>query len=203
MNKKQTLTKRYIHFIYKLWSKRYDKYVDPHWKFDRQKAIESLQISIGDTILEIGVGTGLNLPLYPQGCTVIGIDISSAMLQKAKQKPHQAKVTLQKIDGQHLPFPHNSFDKALATYVLRVSPHPHDVLRELSRVVKKEGLLCIVDRFKGKSIFSRLQNPFFFLIGGGWNYDIHKLIRKTPWKIIHDEPFGIKRNTRLIILKNE
>ncbi|MDP3734452.1 MAG: methyltransferase domain-containing protein [Nanoarchaeota archaeon] len=203
MDKNQTIIKQYLRLIYTFWAKFYDNYVEPRWKFDRRKAIEFLQINTGDRILEIGVGTGLNLPFYPQDCTVIGIDISSAMLQKAKQKPHQAEITLQKIDGQHLPFPHNSFDKALATYALRVSPHPKKVLQELNRVVTKGGIFCIVDRFKGKSIISWLQNPFFFLIGGGWNYNINKLITGTSWTLVHDKPFGTKRNTRLIILRND
>lgn len=203
MNKNQTLTKHHLHFIYKFWSKRYDKYVDPRWKFDRQKAIDSLQIKTGEQILEIGVGTGLNLPYYPAGCMVTGIDISEEMLKMAAQKKVPANVKLIPADAKKLSFPDYSFDKALMTYMLRVSPQPQQVLQEVSRVVKKGGLLCIVDRFKGKSIFSWLQNPFFFLIGGGWSYDIRQLITKTSWKKIHDEPFGIKRNTRLIVLKND
>lgn len=199
-----TLKRKYLRFIYKFWSKRYDQYVEPRWYFDRKVPIEKLVITNKEKILEIGVGTGLNLSYYPAGCEVTGIDFSEDMLEKAKEKKASAKITLKLEDARSTSFTDNLFDKAIATYVLRVSPEPQRILKELSRIIKKKGLFCIVDRFKGKiTIISLLHRFFLLLFGGGKDYILENLIKNSPWKIILNKPFGTRKNTRLIVLQNE
>lgn len=204
MKKERSWEEKYLHFIYKFWAGRYDKYVDHRWNFNRQTPIEKLAISKGDKILEIGVGTGLNLPHYPPQCSVIGIDLSEEMMSKADKKQCKAKATLIVADARKLPFPDNHFDKALATYVLRVSPQPEKITREVSRVVKSKGSFCLVDRFKGEGgIFCKLHELILFMLGGGKDYLLEELINGTPWKVRFNEPFGSRKNTRMILLQNE
>lgn len=201
---KISFKQKYLLFIYKFWAEKYDSYVEPRWHFDRKIPIEKLGISSGNRILEIGVGTGLNLPFYPKNCEVTGIDFSQNMLEKAKEKKSAAKVILKKEDARHTSFPDDFFDKALATYVIRVSPEPQKIFREASRIIKKNGLFCIVDRFKEKGgFFLKLHGVILSIFGGGKDYQLEELIADTPWKVIFNISFGSRKNTRLIILKNE
>ncbi|RMD58239.1 methyltransferase domain-containing protein, partial [Candidatus Woesearchaeota archaeon] len=101
-----------------------DSAIDKAFNFDRKKVIEALEIKPKDKILEIGVGTGLNLPHYPQNCTVYGIDFSKSMLERAREKKAKAKIKLLKADARSLEFQNSFFDKAIMTYTLRVSPQP-------------------------------------------------------------------------------
>lgn len=197
-----SFSKKYLEIVYYFWAKIYDRIIDSLFKFNREKVIKELKILKNDKILEVGVGTGLNLPFYPKNCEVTGIDFSKAMLEKARNKNYKAKLRL--VDARKLPFPDNYFDKAVTTYVLRVSPEPKKILKEVSRVVKNNGLFVILDQFKGKNrlILSIIQ-PFKLLLGWGKDYNIKKLIFDTSWQIVSNKKFGIMNNTRLIVLKNK
>lgn len=195
---------KYLKVVYSLWAKCYDTFVDPLFKFDRKSVIKQLRSKKNDHILELGVGTGLNLPFYPAFCRITGVDFSSAMLKKAKQKRTLAKLSLLVADARSLPFAANSFDKAITTYVLRVSPDPKKILREVSRVVKKGGLFIIVDQFKGENKFLlAVFQPFKLLLGWGREYVLDELLKGSAWGVITNNQFGVMKNTRLVVLKNE
>ena len=69
-------------------------------------------------MLEVGIGTGLNLPLYPPSCRLTGIDLSGEMLDKAVERTHKLAmpgVVLKVMDATSMDFADNEFDKALAT----------------------------------------------------------------------------------------
>ncbi len=71
----------------------------------------------GGRVLEVGVGTGRNLPYHPQGSKVTGIDVADRMLARARQRAARlgSGITLLEADAQALPFPDDSFDEAAAT----------------------------------------------------------------------------------------
>ena len=89
------------------------------------------------------MGTGRNIPFYPRGCHVVGIDISPAMLACAKRKtaPPAASIELKEMDVTALDFTDSVFDAAVATFLFCVLPDAFQVaaLRELGRVVKPGG----------------------------------------------------------------
>ncbi|AMQ19352.1 class I SAM-dependent methyltransferase [Thermococcus peptonophilus] len=91
-------------------------------------------------VIELGVGTGLNLPLYPEGVEIVGIDISEKMLEKARKKSSKAKVSLRKADARELPFSDGSFDTAVSTFFLCVVPEKEKVIKEIYRVLKPSGV---------------------------------------------------------------
>jgi len=113
-------------------------------------------------VLEVGVGTGKNLPFYREGCTVTGIDFSPGMLAKARQKVQQVKVpvTLLEMDAQHMSFPDNSFDTVVATCVFCSVPHPIQGLQEVRRVCKPSGAIVLLEHV-------RSENPLL-----GWVMDL-------------------------------
>lgn len=195
------ILKKYLQIVYAFWSKFYD-FVDSRYKFDRARVIQKLEIKKGEKILEVGVGTGLNLPFYPANCAIFGIDFSKSMLDKAKQKKSNARIVLENMDARTLKYSNDFFDKALMTYVLRVTPKPSLVLKEIVRVLKTKGRIVIVDQFKTKkSIFTMILQPFRILLGSGKDYFLEDLIKNLPLAIKSKESMGIKKNTYLFVLE--
>ena len=198
--------KKYLKFIYSIWSRIYDKYIDPIFYFDRKKVIEALKLKKHEQVLEVGVGTGLNLPHYPRCVSVTGVDFSKAMLSKAKKKRTSARVTLKLMDASKLSFKSNSFDKVLATYVLRVVPNPKAVLKEVARVTKPGALFVVLDQFREKDVLSLLFSivavPFKLALGWGKDPFLDEIIRNTPWKVYSQKRFGKMKGTKLVVLKN-
>lgn len=196
--------KKYIQLVYTFWSKIYDSLIDPLFHFDRKKVIKAIKIKNGDKILEMGVGTGLNLKYYPKDCTVYGIDFSKAMLKKAGQKKARAKIILKYADARKTSFPKAFFDKAMMTYVLRVSPSPRAVLEEAARVLKPKGTLVILDQFKGGNVLTlTIMKPFKLLLGWGKEYELEELVKGLPFKIKEKKKFGVMKNTQLVILQKK
>ena len=188
---------KYLQGVYAFWSSIYDSVLDPLFKFDRKKVVSALNVKNGDKILEVGVGTGLNLKYYPK-CTVYGIDLSKAMLAKARKKRSKAKVTLQYMDASKMSLSKGTFDKALMTYVLRVAPQPRKVLKELARVLKPNGTVVILDQFKtGKSFLQ----PIMLALGWGKQHDLDKLLKGLPFKIKSRKQFGKAKGTQLVVLQ--
>jgi phosphatidylethanolamine/phosphatidyl-N-methylethanolamine N-methyltransferase len=131
-----------------------------------------LEAKPGDRILEVGVGTGLNLPLYPRDCDVTGVDISEGMLRKAEERVRtlgMGRAKLMVMDGSRLEFPDNSFDRVIATYVISAVPDPVKTLLEMRRVCKPSGHLVILNHFKSENpiigMFEKILAPVCTKIG--------------------------------------
>ena len=103
----------------------------------RKHAVEAINGSTG-RVLEVGVGTGLSLPAYARHLEIVGIDLSPEMLEKARERVAQERLTnvtaLREMDAGELDFEDAAFDTVVAMYVMTVVPDPEKVMRELSRV---------------------------------------------------------------------
>lgn len=147
------LEKRQVERAYELYAPVYDFIFD--WVFapGRNAAIQHLGVKTNEMVLEVGIGTGLNLPLYPASCRLTGIDLSGDMLDKAverAQKLAMPNVALKVMDATSMDFAENQFDKAVATYTISAVPDPVAVLREMRRVVKPGGALVILNHFRSE-----------------------------------------------------
>ena len=114
-------------------------------------AVGSMNIEPGDRVLDVGVGTGLSLPLYPRDCSVVGIDLSEAMLKRARHKIERNgydHIEVLEMDAMDLSFPDNSFDKVFISHVVSVVPDPYKAMSEVRRVCKKGGEVVVINHFK-------------------------------------------------------
>lgn len=114
-------------------------------------------------VLEVGVGTGVNLEFYPANCEITGIDLSPGMLEKAKARAHKLGITasLQEMDAQNLQFPDNIFDTVVATCVFCSVPDPIKGLKEIKRVCKPQGKVILLEHVRSDNpVLGRLMDLF-------------------------------------------
>ncbi len=94
--------------------------------------------------MEVVVGTGFMLPLYPENIHITGIDISTEMLYKAPKKiepERKTKISLLKVNGENFPFDNKRFSCVTLPYTYSVTPNPEQLISEVRRVCKKMDLL--------------------------------------------------------------
>lgn len=156
------LEKRQVQRAYELYAPVYDFIFDWIFAPGRNAAIRQLGLQPDDSVLEVGIGTGLNLPLYPPTCRLTGIDLSQEMLDKAVERVQtlaMPNVCLKVMDATSMDFGDNEFDKALATYTISAVPDPVAVLKEMCRVVKPGGVLVILNHFRSqRRFFGRIED---------------------------------------------
>lgn len=104
-------------------------------------------------VLEVAIGTGLNIPFYAADPQVTGIDLSPAMLDIARKRAVDAdrNVNLREGDAHRLPFEDESFDTVVCTFSLCNIPDLHQALKEMRRVLRPGGRLALVDHI-GSSV---------------------------------------------------
>ncbi|MBA4180592.1 MAG: SAM-dependent methyltransferase [Anaerolinea sp.] len=108
----------------------------------------------GGEVLEVGVGTGANMPFYPAGAHITAIDIAENMLARAGARAAKLglDVDLDRMDAEHLDFADGRFDSVVATFVFCSVPDPVAGLQEARRVLKPGGVLLLMEHV-------RSQNP--------------------------------------------
>src|SRR3954463_10720198 len=140
--------------VYENLASVYDFFFGPTLHPGRLQAIQRMGISPGDQVLEVGVGTGINAGLYPTDCAVTGIDLSSSMLEKARERIARKgvrNVRLLQMDAANLKFADDAFDIVYAPYVISVVPDPVAVALEMRRVCRPGGRIVILNHFRSKS----------------------------------------------------
>lgn len=140
---------------YRRYATVYDALFGPVLQPGRKAVIEALDCRPGERVLEVGVGTGLSLPMYPPHVRVTGIDLSREMLEKARTRVRRRQLTnveqLREMDAEAMDFPDASFDKVVAMYVVSVVEKPARLLDELHRVCKPNGEIFIVNHVRSSN----------------------------------------------------
>lgn len=169
----------------------YDILFDHVFREGRTESIRSMELARGSRVLEVGVGTGLNLPLYPEGALVAGIDLSGPMLREARDRIERGRpFTLARMDATHLAFPDDVFDIVYAPYVVSVVPDPRSVVAEMGRVCRPGGRVVIVNHFGSRHPvgrwFERRLSPLTHRVGFRLDLPVEDILG-TPGLVVEDD----------------
>jgi phosphatidylethanolamine/phosphatidyl-N-methylethanolamine N-methyltransferase len=182
----RALEKRQVKRAYKFYAPAYDFVFDWIFHPGREQAMRLLDVKRNDHVLEVGIGTGLNLPLYPTHCHITGIDLSEEMLEKAQDKVIELGligVTLKVMDATVMDFGESEFDSAVATYTISAVPDPVGVLREMRRVVKPGGSIVLLNHFRSeRRVVGRLEDlvsPVCTRLGWKSNLPFEPLLKQV------------------------
>lgn len=140
-----------VRAAYKRWAGVYDLVFGGVSAWGRRRAVAEVNRLPGQSVLEVGVGTGLALPLYAPDKRITGIDLSAEMLDRARQRVKQRRLVnvdaLLELDAEATGFADASFDIAVAMFVASVVPDPRRLMAELRRVVRPGGHILFVNHF--------------------------------------------------------
>jgi ubiquinone/menaquinone biosynthesis C-methylase UbiE len=158
-----------------------------HFEPYRRRAVSAAR----GRILEIGVGSGLNLPLYESGIHVVGLDPSAKLLSMARAATAARAHSIELIEGsaESLPLPDHEFDTVVTTWTMCSIPNLPKALAEVRRVLKADGKLVFVEHGRApEPTVVRWQNaltPVWKRIGGGChlNRPIDQLIVAAGFRI--------------------
>jgi ubiquinone/menaquinone biosynthesis C-methylase UbiE len=157
-------------------------------------------------VLELGIGTGLNLPHYPKTVTWLhAVDPADLLptLVKERGASQSFPMRIQRVTAESLPYENQSFDFVVSTWTLCTIPDPVRALREIGRVLKPEGIFQFLEHGRSDDpTIARWQdrlNPIQKMIGCGCNLNrrIDQLIQQAGFKIMTLDRFRMKSIPRL------
>lgn len=187
-----------IRRTYRHYALGYDLYFGALFQPGRRAVIERMNCRPGDGILEVGVGTGLSLPLYPPTVQVTAIDVSPEMLARARSRVQRHSLphaTLHCMDAEDMDFSDDSFDKSVAMYVMSVAPDPARLLNEMRRVTRAQGDIYIVNHFHNANPIvggvERLTAPLSRLLGFHPDFSLDKFLLDTGLEIVEKTPVNL------------
>lgn len=201
------LTHRANRIIYRLWSPLYDLVTGAFFAPGRRHALAAAGLRPGERVLLLGVGTGADLPLLPEGVRAVGVDLSPAMLARARARlPLPGReVELREGDAQDVPFAAAAFDVALLSLILSVVPDPRRCLGEALRTLAPGGRVVVFDKFlpdgARPSLRRRLANGITTLFGTDINRRLGDIVTGQPCEVVRDEPSLLGGVYRVITLE--
>lgn len=180
----------------------YDVVFGPILHPGRKMIVQTIAARPGNSILEVGVGTGLSLPLYPNDVKVTGIDLSREMLSKARQRVEEGDLiqveAVLEMDAENMRFADNSFDTVVAMYIVSVSPNPVQLASEMCRVCKPGGDIIIVNHFRSRNLIGRALVKLLYMLlplpqltGFRIDLDLDEFVEATGLEVVE------VRNTNL------
>jgi phosphatidylethanolamine/phosphatidyl-N-methylethanolamine N-methyltransferase len=180
---------------YTLLAPIYDAMVDSATRPMRKKSLQRLNHQASPDTLIIGIGTGLDIPFLNPEASYTGIDITPAMLAKARKRAAQRDdldLTLRQADAMKLPFEDNSFDAVIMHLILAIVPDSFKALSEASRILKPGGQILIFDKFlrPGQlALGRRLINPLIRHLATKTNVVFEHLLDKcNQLTLVSDKP---------------
>lgn len=195
----------FVEGVYDKLAKVYDVIFGPTLHPGRLRAIQRMDIQPGERVLEVGVGTGINLSLYPKQCSVTGIDFSGSMLEKARERAAAKGIRnarLLQMDAADLKFADDSFDIVYAPYLISVVPDPVQVAREMRRVCRPGGRIIFLNHFLSPNpILGRVErqiSPLTIHIGFKADLDLPAFLAQSDLQPVSIEKVNIPRIWSLV-----
>ena len=203
------LTNHWNRFVYRLWAPVYDSLFDRFFAAPgRRRAMQALNLQPGECVILVGVGTGADLPLLPNGIQAVGVDLSPEMLSQAKAKLSltERDVTLIQGDAQSLPLAAGQVDAALLNLVLSVVPDAAGCFSEVLRSLRPDGRAVIFDKFlpdgSRLTLWRKLFNLITMLFGTDITRRFGDLAAGNRYVKIRDEPSLLRGAYRVILVRS-
>ena len=190
---------RTIEQTYRRYARYYDFCFGAVFQPGRKAIVNRMGCGPGERILEVGVGTGLSLPLYPGYVSVTGIDISRDMLDLAEDRKKRRGldnvVQLSLMDAEDMAFEDDSFDKVVAMYVASVVAYPERLVDEMRRVCKPDGQIIFVNHFHSRNPlvrgFESLLAPLSKQLGFRPDFSLERFIGETGLDAMNMHPVNV------------
>ena len=186
-----------IERVYSSYAVVYDRVFGKVFQASREAVVRNLKIDPGERVLEVGVGTGLCLPMYPPHCDVTAIDLSEAMLEKAEARVREhnlANVKLQRMDAGEMTFADSAFDLVIAAYVVTAVRDYRTLMSEMVRVSRPGARLVLLNHFTQDSpIISAVEkaiSPICVRIGFRTDLSVDEVI--DGWPLIKERDERVK-----------
>ena len=186
-----------IERVYSSYAGVYDRVFGRVFQDSREAVVRNLKVEPGERVLEVGVGTGLCLPLYPPNCEITAIDLSEAMLEKAaaRVKEHAlTNVKLMKMDAGEMDFPDSTFDTVIAAYVVTAVPDYRKLMKEMIRVSRIGGRLILLNHFTQEhpivAAVEKAISPICVKIGFRTDLSVDEVI--DGWPLIKERDERVK-----------
>jgi phosphatidylethanolamine/phosphatidyl-N-methylethanolamine N-methyltransferase len=199
---------RSVEAIYRRLAPVYDLMYGFALEHGRRHAMSRLAPAPGESVLEVGVGTGLSALRYPDDCRVVAIDISEDMLDRARQRLARrsvAHVSLCRMDVARLAFPDDSFDAVYAAYVINVVPDPVGAAREMLRVCRPGGRVVLLNHFrelrKIDSVGRFLGRVAERAGGANWNLDLRTLLDGAGLTAVSIDRVNVPRVSSVVVCR--
>lgn len=196
--------------VYEKLANVYDFAFGPALNAGRVHAISRMSIRPGNAILEVGVGTGFNAPLYPRECSVTGVDLSEPMLEKARERLARSNirnVRVLQMDAAELKFADESFDIVYAPYLISVVPDPVRVAAEMRRVCRKGGRIVILNHFRSPNVllsrFECMISPLTLHVGFKADLDLPAFLAQADLRPLSIEKVNFPRIWSLVTCVKE
>lgn len=200
----------FVEHVYEKLAKVYDLIFGPTLHPGRVQALQRMKMHPGDRLLEVGVGTGINAVMYPKFVDVTGIDFSSSMLEKARERVLRKGMTnirLLQMDAQDIKFEDDTFDIVYAPYLISVVPDPLQVAREMRRVCKPGGRIIFLNHFLSpNALLSRAEraiSPLTVHIGFKSDLDLPAFLAQAQLTPVSIEKVNIPRIWSLVTCVKE
>lgn len=167
---------------------------------DLEKHRENVVTKSSGQVLEIGFGSGLNLPYYTNISKLYALDPSQELYNLAQERIKRVSFQIEYLQAsaESIPLPDNALDSVVSTWSLCSIPHPETALKEVLRVLKPDGKFSFIEHGKSpKSFIYKMQNfltPVSKQFAGGchMNRDIEKLVLDSGFKMQKIEKFEQK-----------
>jgi phosphatidylethanolamine/phosphatidyl-N-methylethanolamine N-methyltransferase len=155
-----------------------------------ERAINHMNITDADRVLDLGIGTGVSLNYYPHRGQIFGVDLSAGMLREARKKIRERDLDhafVFQANALELPFADDAFDHVFISHVISVVSDPCQLVRQAQRVCKSGGRIVIVNHFQSTNRFIAMLEKWLCPLCTklGWRSDLglHDLIRRTGVEI--------------------
>jgi phosphatidylethanolamine/phosphatidyl-N-methylethanolamine N-methyltransferase len=176
----------------------------------RKVAIEAMACRPGDRVLELCVGSGLSLPLYPSNVRVTGIDISRDMLKKARaivERHRLGQVAgLLQMDAERLAFPDDSFDKAAVMFAISGLPDPGRAMRELQRVCRPGATLVVASHFSTRrplvKAAEQILSPIYRLLQYRAELDLDQFLESSQLELVSQRPANMLGYSTILVCRS-